>query len=346
VFNFNVRNASVFLATAVLAASATAQPLVATFDSPTLDRWMYPFNSTPGSEASAPSFGAIQIAGFDDRDGQFLLGWNTAAAIPQGKPLENYRLSAARLRLTVNVDMQFRYDPTPDSFVTLLDKADAAYVADSDLGKPVELFGAGYRNGWTSSTFNENSLFGGAPIVPPAEGARNVFPAMFSPAGVATDISRQIRQRFDASSMAIGLTNAVTPGQLVPAGTVLTFDVDLCAPETRAYFQRALASGRLMLVVSSLQPAQGGPDGGTGTPTYPAFYTKENLIGLAFAPKLELDLTVAKPADYNGDEFINGDDFDAYVQAFVDGTASADFNGDCFVNGDDFDAFVIAFEIG
>lgn len=334
------------VASASLVAAAPGQPLSVNFDQPTLDRWMYPFNSTPGSEGSAPCFGAIQIAGFDDRDGQFLLGWNTAAAVPQGQPLENYRITAVHLRLTVQVDMQFKYDPTPDSFVTLLDTTDPAYLADSDPGKPVELFGAGYRNGRSASTFNENSPFGGAPIIPPAEGSRNVFPALLDEAGNATDISRQIRQRFDAPSLAIGLTGAVTPGQFVPAGTVLTFDIDLCAAANRAYIQRALTAGRLMLVVSSLQPAQGGPDGGTGTPSYPAFYTKENVIDPDFAAELDLDLIVAKPADFDGDGFITGDDFDAYVAEFEAGNATADFDHDCFVTGDDFDAFVIAFEIG
>lgn len=51
-------------------------------------------------------------------------------------------------------------------------------------------------------------------------------------------------------------------------------------------------------------------------------------------------------ADFNCDNFINGDDFDAYVPAFVGGDQAADFDGNGFVNGDDFDAFVTAFEAG
>ncbi len=52
------------------------------------------------------------------------------------------------------------------------------------------------------------------------------------------------------------------------------------------------------------------------------------------------------PSDFNGDGFVNGDDFDEYSLAFIAGTAPADFNGDGFVNGDDFDGFVLAFESG
>ncbi len=51
-------------------------------------------------------------------------------------------------------------------------------------------------------------------------------------------------------------------------------------------------------------------------------------------------------ADVNGDGFVTGDDFDAYVLAFEAGDASADFDGDSFVTGDDFDAYVVEFEVG
>ncbi len=55
---------------------------------------------------------------------------------------------------------------------------------------------------------------------------------------------------------------------------------------------------------------------------------------------------IACPADFNGDGFVTGDDFDAYVLEFVNGNDAADFNGDSFVTGDDYDAFVEAFEAG
>ncbi len=52
------------------------------------------------------------------------------------------------------------------------------------------------------------------------------------------------------------------------------------------------------------------------------------------------------PSDFDGDGFVTGDDFDAYVSAFEAGVLAADFNGDTFVTGDDFDAYVVAFESG
>jgi len=52
------------------------------------------------------------------------------------------------------------------------------------------------------------------------------------------------------------------------------------------------------------------------------------------------------PSDFNGDGFVNGDDFDAYTAAFEAGNISADFNNDGFVSGDDFDGYTAAFAAG
>jgi len=59
----------------------------------------------------------------------------------------------------------------------------------------------------------------------------------------------------------------------------------------------------------------------------------------------EATLTIC-PADFNCDGFVNGDDFDAFVDAFGVGNIAADFDNNGFVNGDDYDAYVIAFEAG
>ena len=51
-------------------------------------------------------------------------------------------------------------------------------------------------------------------------------------------------------------------------------------------------------------------------------------------------------ADYNGDAFVNGDDFDLFIERFEAGDASADIDLNSFVNGVDFDAFVERFVAG
>ncbi len=44
--------------------------------------------------------------------------------------------------------------------------------------------------------------------------------------------------------------------------------------------------------------------------------------------------------DFNNDGFLTGEDFDSYVEAFLNSDLAADFDGDDFVNGADFDAYV------
>ncbi len=52
------------------------------------------------------------------------------------------------------------------------------------------------------------------------------------------------------------------------------------------------------------------------------------------------------PADYDLNGFVNGDDFDTFVNAFDAGDCTADLDANGFVNGDDFDAFAAAFAAG
>ncbi|MCC6229101.1 MAG: hypothetical protein IT432_07740 [Phycisphaerales bacterium] len=327
-----------------LASGAAAQPISVTYPVPTLDRWVYPFGGQPGKEYVIPIFGAIEIPGFDDRDGQGLFGFTTSAQVPAGLPVARYRIVSATLTLTVAVDNQFQYDPTFDSFRTVLQHSDPLYLADADAGKPVEVFGVGYRNGWTAQTFGETSTFGGAPIVPPSEGARNCFSAIFDSNGVATDVSRQVRQRFDVTPMATGTIANVAPGAWVPVGSKVVFDLNVCEPTAQDYLKKNLADGQVRLMVSSLFPAQGGPDGGSGA--YSAYYTKESPLANGNTAKLDLVVVVSNGADYNNDGFINALDYDLFASFFEAGSPEADYNGDCFVNALDYDLFASAFEQG
>lgn len=78
--------------------------------------------------------------------------------------------------------------------------------------------------------------------------------------------------------------------------------------------------------------------------TLPARIRVDGDAKIFFAVSGPLALTCR--ADFNADGFVTGDDFDAYVTAFVAGVISADFNGDGFVTGDDFDGYIVSFEVG
>ena len=83
----------------------------------------------------------------------------------------------------------------------------------------------------------------------------------------------------------------------------------------------------------------------SGEQTSRRFDTRENP-NEASRPRLVIEYTEDCAADFDGDGFISGVDYDLYVQAFEAGDVSADFDGDGFITGVDFDLFVQAFEAG
>lgn len=236
---------------------------------------MYPFNASPGSRSAASVFGAVGEAGFDDRDGQFLVRFDTTGIAAPGLAAANYSIASLQLSLTVNVDNSFRYDPTYDSFQTYLNVGAPNYVADSDPGRPVELFAVGYRNGYTEATFHpENpdvSPF--SPGNPMTEGVRNAYAAQFNAGGSLIDVSNNVAGAFEAAPLAVGQIAGLAPGSLVPGDSLMTFHVDLTNPFVVAWLQASLNAGYLEFMVSSLQPTSQEASSG-----FPSFYTKENLL--------------------------------------------------------------------
>src|SRR5690606_23762682 len=111
--------------------------------------------------------------------------------------------------------------------------------------------------------------------------------------GEQRDVSNNVDAGFETEPFALGTTDAVEPGQLVPSGAVLSFDINIDDPNIQAYLRDALDAGRLHVAVASLFPAS--PD---FTGAYPQFFCKENplvLKGLADAAALEMTVTIGQP---------------------------------------------------
>jgi hypothetical protein len=324
---------AVLIGAGVVAAAcggAKGQVFQGDWEQPLLDRWMYPFASAPGAETSAPVYAALEQVGFDDRDAQFLIGFATAGQVPAGAGELRYRVRAARVRVVVSNDLRFVYDPSFDAVATSFAETDPEYAADGDAGKPVELFAVGYRNGQSAETFGETTAYSTVPSFPPQEGTRSAFAAVVDEAGVATDVSRHVRQRFEAPGLAVGVCGTLTPGDLVPAGTEMVFEVDLSSAAVQNYFSRGLNAGKVMLMVSSLHPASGGPGGGGGV-VYPAFYTKENALSpvLGYSPTLELEVEVYPYVDFDLDGDVGTDaDIEAFFRSLAGIGGNTDFNMD------------------
>jgi len=272
----------------IAALSAQAETYSFHANAPTLDKWVYPFASSGGgARTSGPTFGAIGNVGtFDDRDGQFFVGFNSTDTIPSGRGATSYLISSATLtlRLSFSVADMVVYDPTYDLRSTY-DLSSGAPINGDDPGRPVELYGAGYRNGFTATSVLENTAYA-PPGDPTAEGVRNIFATDFAVG--ARDVSNNIRDAFDPVPFAIG---HVAPGDLNADGTMkgdidLIFALNLLNPNVVSYLQSALDQGRVNLLATSLhQASQGGPA------TRPEFDAKE--LGLAGVPgRFELQVTV------------------------------------------------------
>lgn len=263
-----------------LSGQSFAQSFSLSMSAPTLDKWVYPFASSGGGpRTTVPVFGAIGNVGtFDDRDGQFLTGFDLGGQIPSGQGANNYAVTSVRLTLALNfaaadlVVWDGTYDP-----INTYDPATGAPINGDDAGRPIELYGVGYRNGFTALSLAENSAY-----APPGdatlEGIRNFFASDYA-GGSARDVSNNFRDAFDPVPFAIG---QVAPGDLNGDGTMkdgalITFDLNLANPDVLAYVRAALDMGRLNLLATSLHPAsQGGPA------TRPEFDAKE--LGLAGTP--------------------------------------------------------------
>lgn len=273
------------------------------FDEPALDRWFYPFASEPGDEILASIFGATLEDGFspdfDNRDGQLLVGFDTSAAVPPGKGAASYTVTAATFRLTNASNSTFGYDPTVDPYTSWLQPGDPGFASDPDPGRPVEVFGAAFRNGWRASTFLENGPYcAGCSCFPPnsCKGLRNVYPTDNC---ADRDISNNIDEAFDPLPYAVGTNTGLAPGALVPAGTVLTFELNVDDPCVQGHLAAALDEGMIDLVVASIFPAVQQQSG-----LFPKVYLKENVLvelGVVSAPQLDLTVVIGPAGDLDGD---------------------------------------------
>jgi len=157
---------------------------------------------------------------------------------------------------------------------------------------------------------------------------------------------------FDLSSTA---TNDVTQLTSIPDG------IARFTESSSSNYAEAQGEGATRYEVNSGSNLRGKLNGGAFNMANVAGpYAGDGAVGfqwtLTLAPGQEvvikgglaINMTV-KPgcaADFDGDGFLTGDDFDLYVAAFEAGLPTSDYDGDGFVTGDDFDLYVTAFEAG
>jgi hypothetical protein len=349
-----------------------------TLAQPRLDRWMYPFGDSTGSRPAASTFTTLYsgFTQFDDRDAEFIVGFDSSPLVPPGFAPERYRIHGVKLTIrtaSTSPQDQFAYDPTTDALATYYysgtpplnppQPADPQFVADADAGRAVELFALGYRNGFSASTFAENTPFGNVAV----EG-RNAFPIDFGTSAQlilnGRDVSNNVSQRFAAQPLAVAVMRdgnsdaEFAPGALVTnlARVEFAFGQNFNRPLNLGesnYLRQALSSGRLNLAVSSLHPATAF---GQGPITYPVFRTKEDG-NLNTAPRINLDISLclgdvgSQGGDPVADGFLDNNDLIVFIGAFFEQNAAiADIGGeggslgpDGSYDNNDFVVFIDAF---
>lgn len=273
-------------------------PFAITDTTPDLERWMYPHNAAPCDRQAGSTFATFgDGAGVDTRHAQHLIGWDTTALLPAHHGASDYLVTRCRVTLTLNRGDLFVFDPTHDAYTSYLDPGVPAATDDEDAGRPVELFGVGYRNGFDAGTFEACTPFGGNE---PA--MRNAFALSWTTTGEWVDISNNVGKSdpafpaFEAVPFAVGTTTETQPGDLVPPGAQMTFELNLADPFVLAYVQQGLDAGRLRFAVSSLHTSSGQ----TGPASYPDFATRFNLA-VVDPTQLEIEGRIVGEGDLDAD---------------------------------------------
>lgn len=297
----------------------------------TLARWMYPFNADPASRATASVFGALgSTPDFDSRDAQFLLGWTTTDLVPAGQGTNHYLVRRARVTLTIASGGQYRYTGALRDYRTYFPTNDPRYLPPAMGSSPVELFGVGYRGGFTAATYPQDGPWAADP-----DGGfytnRAAYAAGYDTNGALVDVSNnvgddgtnEIAGAFEVAPFAVGQSDDVAPGELMPAGSQLTFDLNLEDPLIYGYVQQGLHEGNLSFVVSSLIGATF-----MGPPTYPNFHTIFSPLATPEQfPLLELEGAVLRP-DVDGDRDGMPDDWENFHFASLGPAGDGDADGD------------------
>lgn len=311
-------------------ASVFAQPFSIQSAPADIARWMYPFNASPANRATASVFSGFgSVGSYDTRDAQFLLDWNTSNSIPTGMGARNYLIRRVRVTLTIASGNQYAYTGALRDYRTYFPANDPRHLSPTGTNCSVELFGAGFRGGYTALTFPQDGPF-------ESSGAayytnRNAYAASFDTNGVLVDVSNnvgdegtnEIAAAFEVAPFAVGQTTNVAPGQLMPAGSQLTFDLNLDDPLVYGYVQSGLDNGRLDFVAATLLAASYG-----GAPNYPNFYTIFNtLADPTEYPLLDIEGTVVR-TNLDSDNDGLPDDWEQFYFGRLGVGATNSFTGD------------------
>lgn len=271
------------------------------FDTPSDDRWHYPFNFNPGRRPLASVFGSTadpDYTTFNDRDGIFLIGWRTESRVCPNLPPASYDVRGVRVILTNPEGATWPIDLTPDPWFNM-----DYPIADADPGQPIELFGMGFGPDYTYANWVETSPYVGSDdveLIP-----RDPYPFVFNTAGTRIHVEDSVKNQLTPTPWAVGVPQSYSPShQNTPFEVLFTLDLNLSEGRVRRYFQDQLSGGRVLVAVTSLRETfLQAPSG------FPTFYTKEGAVADPDGAAPILVLELVPTADLDGDTRRDADDW-------------------------------------
>ncbi|MBC8309111.1 MAG: hypothetical protein ISR75_03875 [Phycisphaerales bacterium] len=323
--------------------NASADSFTHLLEVPDFDRWMYPFNGSIGDREVASTFSSIgggyEI--FDDRDAQILLGFVTPEDFPTGIGVHRYNVVEATVHISISNEGNV-YDPTIDGWQSYL--VDGG-IEDVDAGRPIELFGAAFRGGFDGWTFGETGPFPFGAV----RRERNAYPVMIEN-GDEIDVSNNVLDQFEPKQFAVGVNETLTPGQIIPTETVLSFAIDVTDPDIQCYLKKSCNEGLISFIISSLHEAQEPGVRNSRGLVQPNFHMKESwavYFGIADAAQLNFTVVVDDsntiPEDLDGDGAVGVSDILVSLSDWgFCYCCSSDLNADGEVNVSDLLAIIAA----
>ncbi|HYO25171.1 MAG TPA: DUF1559 domain-containing protein [Lacipirellulaceae bacterium] len=317
------------IAVVALAASPRAEAAVATWEAPQLDVWTYDNAFVHGTGTSASTFaGGLAVnpetqAFYPMNEGDvnpaaraanLVMAFNTSTLIPAALAPSRYSISSLTLTATIfkRIDEDpVLYEPSHLTPSQMLERFTTQSVTSAI---PIELFGVGFRHGYTGFAFSgtdptkyrestdPNSGPGGSYVVYPVVGSAMQPGAYVDvtnnvPGGSSATAPGGTTAPFDAVPFAVGQNAGLSPGDPLANRTTLSFNVDLSLPGVRAYVQSSLAAGALGFTLSSLHITdEMGASGG-----FPKWFMRESAGGLAGGVPATLAIAYQITSDEMGD---------------------------------------------
>jgi hypothetical protein len=335
----------------VAALSVVKTPaLAATADWATsdLDEFFYTHASSPGSRTMAPTFANAltvdsstqQFQSHTSADparlGTALYAFNTATQITPNLVPSRYQINSVTFEATWTYEgdtHKLLYDNQPISQSEILSEVKNGTVTRQ---RPMELYGAGLRDGYTGYDFSNSSFE--PPLISEltspfsaSDGGYVAYPIVGSTTqpGSYVDVANSVTGGYSATEpthstapftptpWAIGKAytsggSELAEGAEIDDKTKFTFSLDLNAPGVKSYIQQSLSTGALGLFLSSLHSTgEFGAGGG-----YPKWYTRDAapIPGLPAdaMPQLIINYTILPPqliGDYNGNGVVDAADY-------------------------------------